>query len=187
MKRYKRLLAAIGMSAGLLLVPGVASAHGMTGTSSGMSEEQQGQMIYDQLQSKQTTCSALEDDEFELLGDFFMGRMMGESAHGIMDEQMAQYMGDAANTQVHVALGKRLSGCDTNASYPASAGKYPAMAGMTGVMGSGMTNGWNMMGASSSSWSTTDTTLAALLAVAVAAALFGWFRTSPKPKSKKKK
>jgi putative membrane protein len=134
---------------------------GASPSSSPSSDEQRGEQVYNQLTSGQTTCAKLTDDDFDVLGDFYMARMMGSSAHSTMDQQMAKQMGETANTQMHVAMAKRLSGCDTNATYPAAAaGNYPYLAGMTGMMGSGGMmggNGWgwnSMMGGygNASSW-----------------------------------
>lgn len=182
MKRYSYTLSAMLAALLLLATPTFVSAQMMTGqssaSSSSSSDEQKGEVIYNELQNKQTTCSQLTNDDFDVLGDFYMARMMGSTAHSTMDQQMTQHMGDTANTQMHVAMAKRLSGCDPNAAYPASAGNYAPVAGMTGMMGaSGMMNGyWNMMGYHSSSWSSRDTLLSVLLVLAVIVALLGWFR-----------
>lgn len=130
----------IGLLLGGLLIafaPIAVSAHstGMTTSSGGQSqsEAEQGGQFYKQLVSGQTSCSKLEDDEFELMGDFYMERMMGAAAHDQMDTMMANQMGEGANTQMHVAMAKRLSGCDLAAAYPAAAAKYQWLSGITGM------------------------------------------------------
>ncbi len=178
MKLYKYRLVALSLIGAALLVPGITSANMMTDqsttTASASADEQKGQAIFAQLQNKQTSCVKLTNDDFDVMGDFFMGRMMG-SAHDSMDQQMAQKLGANGERQTHIAMGQRLSGCNVNASYPNSAGDYPAMA-WTGMTGS-ESNGWGMMSNDSrSTWSITDTTLSILLAVATAAALLGWLR-----------
>lgn len=140
--------------------------------------EQKGKTIYDQLQNKQTTCSKLTDDGFADLGDFYMSEMMG-STHDAMDQYMTNELGSSGDRQVHIAMGERLSGCDTNASYPSSADNYAPLAWMGGMRGNdnGSSWDWNMMGGyANSSWSGADTALAALLILAVAVALFAWLR-----------
>lgn len=70
-----------------------------------------------------------------------MGRMMG-SSHDFMDQMMTQRLGESGNTQMHIALGERLSGCNTNAQFPQNGqGFLPMMGGMMGSFG-GMMGGW---------------------------------------------
>ncbi len=175
MRLYKYGLAALSLIGIVLLSPSVVSAHTAdnqtTTTTSSSTDEQKGQDIYAQLQSKQASCDKLTDDDFDLLGDFFMGRMMG-SAHDAIDQQMTQHLGADGERQTHIAMGERLSGCNTNASYPDSASNYAPMA-WTGMMGTSGSD-WNIMGDNNSSWSGSDIALWALFAVAVFAALIGW-------------
>ena len=79
-----------------------------------------GKTIFTQLQNKQISCQDLTDDDFDKLGDYFMGDMMG-SAHDTMDTLMTQRLGDQGEQQMHIAMGKRLSGCDVNAAIPQGA------------------------------------------------------------------
>lgn len=94
-------------------------------------EESQGKSIYDKLQTKQTNCSNLVDNDFELLGDYFMGQMMG-SSHATMDTLMSQRMGEDNNKLMHITLGKRLSGCNTTAVFPSVGAGFLPMMGMMG-------------------------------------------------------
>lgn len=60
-------------------------------------------------------------------------------------------MGDSGEAQMHVAWGRRGSGCDTTAAFPAGmmGSAWPAgMAGMMGMMGGFGPSGWGqgMMG-----------------------------------------
>ncbi len=104
-------------------------------------EEAQGKTIWDKLQNKQVTCKDLKDDDFELLGDFFMGSMMG-SNHASMDAVMDQRLGENGNKQMHIAMAKRLSGCNSNASFPQGAGYFMPMMGFGGMMGGGWNQSW---------------------------------------------
>lgn len=132
------------------LSPQLANAQGMMGgnqnpspvdstSSSTVQDEAAGKAVWDKLQNKQVTCSDLKDDDFDVLGDFFMGNMMG-SSHDSMNQMMAQRLGDDGEKQMHIALGKRLSGCDTNATLPNGAGYFTPMMGFAG---SGLINKGN--------------------------------------------
>lgn len=190
MKQSKYILVTLSLIGGMFLAPGVASANMTTGpvspTSSASADEQKGQAIYTQLQNKQTSCAKLTNDDFDVMGDFFLGRMMG-SAHDSMDQQMTQHIGATGERQAHIAMGQRLSGCDVNASYPSAASNYPAMAwtGMTGSNGSNDSNGsdWNMMGYRNASWSGSDTAYSALFLIVVIAGLVAWLYYRPRTTS----
>jgi uncharacterized membrane protein len=179
MKYTKYSLIGLVLSGLILFAPTIAvEAQSMTTTqdvttssTSNSSGDQKGQDIYNQLQNKQTSCGKLTDDNFAALGDFFMGRMMG-SAHETMDQYMTQNLGTAGDRQTHIAIGERLSGCNTNASYPDSASNYAPMA-WTGMMGTSGSD-WNMMGYGNSSWSGSGMTLSALFVIAAIAGLSVW-------------
>lgn len=181
MKRYRYFLIVFALPILVLFVPAVSAQSMMnsqstsTDTTSNSGDAQKGQDIYDQLQNKQTTCAKLTDNDFDALGDFFMNRMMGSSIHEVMDQHMAQTLGSAGERQAHIAMGERLSGCNTNANYPSPAENYAPTAWM-GMMGDN-NSGWDMMGGyDNSSWSGIDVMLTALLVVAIVAALFAWLR-----------
>lgn len=91
------------------------------------SEEIEGKAIWEKLsrsqdrgsstesgQAKQLECKDLTDSNFELLGEYFMGQMAGDS-HESMNKMMEQMMGKVGEDQMHIAMGKRLSGCGSNA------------------------------------------------------------------------
>lgn len=94
-------------------------------------DEAAGKAILEKLQSKQTSCSNLVDDDFDKLGDYYMGQMMGTS-HSAMDTLMTQRIGADNERLMHVALGKRLSGCDTSAVFPTQGAGFLPMMGMMG-------------------------------------------------------
>ncbi|MCL4354201.1 SHOCT domain-containing protein [Patescibacteria group bacterium] len=112
-------------------------------------DEAKGKQIWEQLQSKQVTCESLKDDDFEALGEYFMGQSVGNiERHAAMNQMMQNMMGQNREEQMHISLGKRSSGCDTNASFPSGYG-LPMMWRMMGgggnpMMGYGSWN--NMMG-----------------------------------------
>ncbi|HCE31103.1 MAG: hypothetical protein UT54_C0061G0005 [Candidatus Daviesbacteria bacterium GW2011_GWB1_39_5] len=95
-------------------------------------EEQEGKQIWEKLQAKQVECKTLTDDNYASLGEYFMGQMTGNS-HEAMNNMMIQMMGEQGEEQMHIVMGKRLSGCDANAEIPQSGiGFMPMMWMMRG-------------------------------------------------------
>ncbi len=103
----------------------------------------------EKLQSKQVDCKSLTDDDFDVLGDYYMGQMLGNS-HEAMNNMMSQMMGDEGEKQMHIVMGKRLSGCDPTAATPSQGVGFIPMMGMLGMMGGSFNNfgrgGGGMMG-----------------------------------------
>ena len=91
-------------------------------------EEADGKALYEKLQTKQAGCQDLRDSDFELIGEYVMGQMAGAS-HDQMNAMMKQMMGTDGEEQMHIIMGKRLSGC---------------VAGVQPIRG--MMNGGGMMG-----------------------------------------
>lgn len=105
-------------------------------------EEQRGESIVESVRAGETRCADLSADEFELIGEYAMGRYLGsEATHSAMNRRMTAMMGEAGERRMHIALGYRYSGCSGG---PASGWVGP-MAGMMGARGSGG-NGPGMMG-----------------------------------------
>jgi hypothetical protein len=86
-------------------------------TAETLSDEAAGKAIWDKVQNKEVSCQGLKDDDFDVLGDFFMGNMAGTN-HATMNAVMTQNLGEAGEKQMHIWLGKKLSGCDTSAAWP---------------------------------------------------------------------
>lgn len=63
-----------------------------------------------------------------------MGNMMGVN-HASMNDWMAQRLGDDGEKQMHIAMGKRLSGCDNAAAFPQGASYFAPMMGIGNMMG----------------------------------------------------
>src|SRR3989344_5471013 len=100
---------------------------GTTETSAALAEEERlGKEVWDKLQSKQVSCEQLTDEDFEVMGDYFMSLMIG-SSHQLMDENMDEVLGEEGNEQMHIAMAKRLSGCDTSAAYPGGDSNFMPM------------------------------------------------------------
>lgn len=98
-------------------------------------EEREGKAIWDKLKSKQLECKNLNDDNYASLGEYFMGQMVGDS-HEVMNNMMTKMMGEKGEDHMHVVMGKRLSGCDTSASFPQQGLGFMPMMGM--MMGSAL-------------------------------------------------
>ena len=97
-------------------------------------EEQEGKHFLDGLNNKTVTCPQLKDADFEKIGEYFMGQSIGDtSRHIAMNEMMKSMMGEQGEEQMHIAWGKRGSGCDTSAEFPSQgAGFMPMMQMMMG-------------------------------------------------------
>jgi len=98
------------------------------------SEEAEGKIIWESFQNKETSCEKLSDEDFGALGEYFMGQMVGDS-HEAMNTMMERMMGKEGEEQMHIVMGKRLSGCDTSVQVPQGGSGYMPMMWM---MGSGM-------------------------------------------------
>ena len=115
-------------------------------------EEQEGKELWNKLsarggQAQVITCADLNDEQFGVLGEYFMGQMSGES-HAAMNAMMIQAHGEEGEEQIHIVMGKRLSACDTSATFPAeSLGWMPMMNMMWGGWSSpfGSNNSTNNM------------------------------------------
>jgi len=103
-------------------------------------EEQEGKELWDKLQAKEIACADLNDEQYGVLGEYFMGQMAGDS-HAAMNAMMIQVHGEDGEEQIHIVMGKRLSGCDTSAALPAgSLGWMPMMNMMWGGWSSPFNN-----------------------------------------------
>lgn len=110
----------------MLAYPTLSLAQGMMGGSQSVSqsddghtvrEEAEGKEVWEKLQAEELTCENLTDENFGALGEYFMGQMMGDS-HESMNNMMIQMMGEEGEEEMHVALGKRMSECESNAAMP---------------------------------------------------------------------
>lgn len=106
-------------------------------------EEAEGKQIWQKLQKKEIDCQKLTDSQFEALGEYFMGAMMGESHVGI-NQMMRRMMGEKGEKEVHMVMGKRMSGCQPQAVYSTGWGWMMPFGGMmSGWMGGFF--GWWLM------------------------------------------
>jgi putative membrane protein len=132
-----------------MLTPSMAFAQGMmsswiNGTTSDehtAQEETKGKIVWNKLQTKQLNCKNLTDDDYDVLGEYFMGISIGNTGrHAFMNQMMKNMMGEKGETQIHITLGKKSSGCNT--SIPLSTG-YNFVSMMGGWGGFGL--GWLIM------------------------------------------
>ena len=98
--------------------------------------EAAGQAIAQKLQAKTIACADLSQADYESLGDYYMGLMMGTS-HNSMEQYIEKNYGTDYLKSMHVAMGERFSGCNVNVTFPAG------MMGFGPMMGNG---GYGMMG-----------------------------------------
>jgi len=157
MKTIKSFFLLLGIAVLFLNFTPRVSAQGMMGNQYQQSatvdvnqtaqEETEGKSYWDKLQTKQIECKALTDDNYDVLGEYFMGQSIGNSqSHALMNQMMKNMMGDSGETQMHIALGKRLSSCDINAPVPTNGMRFMSMIGFgnsNGISGGG---GFSMMG-----------------------------------------
>lgn len=92
-------------------------------------EEAMGKTISEKLRANDIRCGDLSESDYELMGEYYMGLMTG-NAHASMNKMMEQASGKEFEVQMHTALGKRISGCDTNAQFPASYSNFMNMMGV---------------------------------------------------------
>jgi hypothetical protein len=100
-------------------------------------EEHQGAEVLRELEAGNVQCAKLSDEDFEHVGDYAMGRMLGStSRHEAMDETMTRMMGATGERQMHEAMGHRFSGCG-GGKLPAGFGRMMGAFGAVGMMGGG--------------------------------------------------
>ncbi len=147
MKKF--IFSTIGIIGLALVVSGTVFAQGMMGfqslssdnatTQSQQQEEQEGKKFLDDLSGKTIACSQLKDAAFDKIGEYFMGQSIGDtSRHIAMNGMMKSMMGEQGEEQMHIAWGKRGSGCDTSAAFSSQVSGFMPMMQM-------MTGGWPMM------------------------------------------
>jgi len=154
----KKLLLSLSLLTFLMILPSSVFAQGMMGFPGSSSdsttiqnqqqEEQAGKKFLDNLNNKTITCSQLKDADFEKIGEYFMGQSIGDtSRHIAMNEMMKSMMGEQGEERVHIAWGKRGSGCNTSAAFQSGdIGFMPMMQMMMGGGGNSMMGGWNGLG-----------------------------------------
>src|SRR3989344_3459307 len=106
-------------------------------------EEAEGKEIWEKLQAKQLECKDFTDETYDSLGEYFMGQSIGDTQrHALMNQMMISMMGEEGERQMHIVMGKRLSGCDTSVQLPQNGVGFMPMMWMMGG-GNPMMGGWN--------------------------------------------
>ncbi len=82
-------------------------------------EEAEGKVLYEKIGTKQVTCADLKDSDFELIGEYVMGKKLG-ATHEQMNTRIKQMMGQNGEEQMHAILGRNATGCFEDAQ-PSSA------------------------------------------------------------------
>ena len=156
--RMKKLILVQILLLTLLMTPSAALAQGMmdnwgsspssiTPDDHTAREEVEGKEIWEKLQAKQLECNNLTDEQYGSLGEYFMGQSIGNTQrHALMNQMMANMMGEEGEEQMHVAMGKRLSGCEPNAQVPSGGVGFMPMMWTVGGGGNPMMGGWNGFG-----------------------------------------
>lgn len=92
-------------------------------------EQDEGKVIWQQLQDGQIKCADLTDNQYDKLGEYFMGQSAGSTQnHVLQDERIKQMMGENGETQMHINWGKSGSGClKGGATSMMGLGYYPSM------------------------------------------------------------
>lgn len=114
-------------------------------------EEAEGKIVWQQLEAEEITCAELTDDEFGVLGEYYMGLMLGDT-HESMNEMMISMMGEDGEEQMHVVMGKRLSGCDPTAATETSYGGWMSMMSSGMMTNNYSTNSMMNFGFMSGGW-----------------------------------
>lgn len=76
-------------------------------------EVARGQMLYEKVRAKETSCADVRDVDFELMGEYFMSQNMPMAEHDMMNERLEAMMGHEGEEMVHVNIGRHGSNCDT--------------------------------------------------------------------------
>lgn len=119
-------LAAVSILAGLALPPLAAAGGG-----------DRGAQILRAVDSGSRGCDQLTISDFEAVGEYVMGRMVGPpQAHESMDSMMRSMMGESAEQRMHALMGRRFTGCGGD-SVPGQFGGMMGMMGAMGMMGGG--------------------------------------------------
>ena len=66
-------------------------------------EEKEGKEEWDKLQTNKLACENLSDEQFGVLGEYFMGQMAGDS-HAAMNAMMIQTHGEGGEKQKHIII-----------------------------------------------------------------------------------
>lgn len=127
-------LAAVATAGILALTATMASA-------SIVQEEQQGSQVLRELERGKLQCKDAGAAEFETVGEYVMGRMLGSaSAHEAMNQVMSRMMGPRNEPLMHEVMGRRFAGC-AGGHLPSGFGLMMGAFNAMGMMGGGVRQG----------------------------------------------
>lgn len=85
-----------------------------TPTQQDLQDIQTGQDLYSKLKNKQITCSELNDDDFEKIGEYVMDKQFSNTQQHIqMNERAKQMMGENGEEQMHIRIGRNAANCNS--------------------------------------------------------------------------
>lgn len=117
------------------MMQGFSGTPEVTPTQQDLQDIQIGQVIYTKFQSKQVSCTSLQDADFEKIGEYLMNQQFGNTnSHIQMNDKIKSMMGDQEEERMHIAIGKSVTGCNTG-------NQQGGVRTMTGWNGFGMMNG----------------------------------------------
>jgi hypothetical protein len=73
-------------------------------------DEESGRVVFEKLQNKTITCEQLSNEDFRVLGEYFMGQSTGET-HEEVNHNLQDNKGEQGSIEGHIDLGKEKSGC----------------------------------------------------------------------------
>ena len=98
-------------------------------------EERQGSQILKELEGGALKCSDASASDYDLVGEYAMGRMFGPPAqHEAMNQMMSRMMGSRGEESAHEAMGRRFSGCG-GGQLPSGFGQMMGAVNAMGMMG----------------------------------------------------
>jgi Short C-terminal domain len=104
-------------------------------------EEARGAKLVREIESGKLRCEQAGGDDFELIGEYAMGRMFASpEQHEAMNQMMVRMMGSAGESRVHEAMGRRFAGCG-GGQLPPNFGRMMGAVNAMGMMGGGMMGG----------------------------------------------
>ena len=153
METIKKLILLLSVTAFFLLVrPSFAQMMGgyqgqapsQSDIQKQQNEQNEGQQFFQGLKEGKISCQKLTNDDFEKLGEYFMGQMIGDTQrHVLMNNMMQSMMGENGEEQMHIVMGQRGSGCLENAPFPSNVPSF--MQGMMGNFPSNTNRGTGYM------------------------------------------
>ncbi|MBI5140004.1 MAG: hypothetical protein HZA94_00965 [Candidatus Vogelbacteria bacterium] len=98
----------IAILSGILLIA-VSMGSSVAFAASVAEEEAEGRAIVEQVQAKTLQYSSLNDEQFELVGEYAMGLMM-VAGHEAMNQSLVARFGETGERAMHIQMGKQFLG-----------------------------------------------------------------------------